>query len=513
MTGLTARGGLFWFALHEARLTWRDVSWMWTGSRSRRAPFMFVFGLVAVALLHGLAAMTLSQMPNGAPDAGALVIVGGVLLMMFSLMLSQAIESVTRAYFGRSDLDLILSSPASAERLFAVRAGVVGLQTATLSLVVAAPVVNVAAWKGGAGWLMAYPTLFALGFLAAGLAAGATCLMFRTVGARRTRLVAQVMAATVGAGFVIALQAFAILGGQGLSRMAIFSSAPVRAVLPETDAFVMLPARAASGEAFALLATASISFAVFIAIILLASRRFATDAVVATTTGQDRTRRRRFKGFRRSAHLRSQLRRKEWTLLLRDPWLVSQSLQQVLYMLPPALFLYSSFGADRSALFVVVPVVVMAAGQLAGGLAWLAISGEDAHELIVTAPVRSGEVLRAKVEAVAVAVLIALAPLALGAALISLRGALWLLAGGVLAAASATLIQMWFRAQANRSFFRRRQVSSRVATVCEAMVSINWAAVACLAVAGAPAILFALPLAALAMTFGAAWFLRPVQPL
>ena len=508
---LAARGGLLWFAAHEARLMWRDVSWMWMGGRGRRAPFVVMFGLVAVVLLHGLAATTLAGMSPGAPNPATLVIVGGALVMMFSLMLSQAIESVTRAYFGRSDLDLVLSSPASAPRIFAVRAGVVGLQTASLSLVVAAPVVNVAAWKGGAGWLVAYPTLFALGFLAAGLAVGATYLLFRTVGARRTRFVAQVIAATVGAGFVIALQAFAILGGQGLSRIALFTSPDTQTILPKADAFVMMPAHAVAGDPWALVVTSCVSFATFAAIVLVASRRFATDAIAATTTGQDRAKKRKFSGFRRSTHLRSQLRRKEWALLLRDPWLVSQSLQQVLYMLPPALFLYTSFGADRSALFVVVPVVVMAAGQLAGGLAWLAISGEDAHELIATAPVRPVEVLRAKVEAVAVAVLVALAPLALGAAFISLYGAVWLLVGGALAAASATLIQMWFRAQANRSFFRRRQVSSRVATVCEAMVSINWAAVACLAVAGAPTVLFTLPFTALAVTFGAAWYLRPVH--
>ena len=88
---------------------------------------------------------------------------------------------------------------------------------------------------------------------------------------------------------------------------------------------------------------------------------------------------------------------------------------------------------------------------------------------------------------------------------------LWIIGGGGLAAASATLIQMWFRAQANRSFFRRRQVSSRVATIAEAMVSINWAAVACLAVAGAPAVLLALPLVALAATFAIAWLLRPAR--
>jgi hypothetical protein len=49
---------------------------------------------------------------------------------------------------------------------------------------------------------------------------------------------------------------------------------------------------------------------------------------------------------------------------------------------PPALLLWINFG-DAAGIFVVVaPVLVMASGQLAGGLAWLAISGEDAHDLV-----------------------------------------------------------------------------------------------------------------------------------
>ena len=44
-----------------------------------------------------------------------------VLALAWSLMLSQAMESVTRAFYARGDLELILTSPAASERLFAVR--------------------------------------------------------------------------------------------------------------------------------------------------------------------------------------------------------------------------------------------------------------------------------------------------------------------------------------------------------------------------------------------------------
>ena len=53
--------------------------------------------------------------------------------------------------------------------------------------------------------------------------------------------------------------------------------------------------------------------------------------------------------------------------------------------------------------------------------------------------------------------------------------------GIVIAATCATAIQLWFRTQAKRSQFRRRQVSSRVATFAEAFSSIGWAATAAVA--------------------------------
>jgi len=178
------------------------------------------------------------------------------------------------------------------------------------------------------------------------------------------------------------------------------------------------------------------------------------------------------------------LRRKEWTLLRRDPWLVSQTLMQLLYLLPPAFLLWRGFEGANGSQILLVPVLVMAAGQLAGGLAWLAISGEDAAELVATAPLTAGTILRAKVEAVMGSILTVFAPFILALALVSPVYALVAAIGIAIAAASATEIQLCFRAQAKRSAFRRRQTSSRVATFAEAFVSIAWAATAALAATG-----------------------------
>jgi ABC-2 type transport system permease protein len=170
-------------------------------------------------------------------------------------------------------------------------------------------------------------------------------------------------------------------------------------------------------------------------------------------------------------------------LLRRDPWLISQTLMQLLYLVPPALMLWRSFSDSTLAIVLVTPVIVMAAGQLAGGLAWLTISGEDAADLVATAPLPPSRVIRAKIEVVLIAIGIIFAPLVAALLFASPLQAAVTASGVIIAAASATGIQLWFRVQARRSQFRRRQTSSRLATFAEAFSSIGWAATAALALA------------------------------
>jgi ABC-2 type transport system permease protein len=213
------------------------------------------------------------------------------------------------------------------------------------------------------------------------------------------------------------------------------------------------------------------------------SAKFGDHAIAASSVGASGVRQAGRAGFRRASPMRA-LRQKEWTLLRRDPWLVSQTLMQLLYLLPPALMLWRSYGERTDALVVLVPVLVMAAGQLAGGLAWLAISGEDAPDLVATAPILSRHLVRAKVEAVLGGIAIAFTPFIAALMLLSLYGAMVAALGIMAAAVAATGIQFLFRKQATRRYFRHRQTASRFATFAEAFSSISWAAAAALAAGG-----------------------------
>jgi len=475
-----AANTLPWFAAHESRLIWRDFVSLMTGGKTRRKAIMATIVVVLIAGMHWFAAYLLRPaLEQGiVADKTTFMFISGGLVLFMSLMFSQAIEAVTRAYYARSDLDLIMSSPAPAHRLFQVRTSVLALQTIALSVLIAAPVINVLAFKDGLHWLGAYAVLISLGALATALAVIITLSLFRLVGTARTRLIAQIIAAVVGAGFVIALQGVAIVFGQGISRFSFFTSSNSISAAPEAANVVWLPARASIGEPLAVLGIVSVCLVFLAIVVALSARRFAADILATAGLVERKQKTMPFAGFRAKTSLRGTLRRKEWALLKRDPWLMSQSLQQVLYLLPPALLLYVNYADNRGIVYVVVPVIVMAVGQLAGGLAWITISGEDAHELIETAPVGERTILTAKIEAVLAVVAMILAPFALVLALFSLEVAFWMIVGGAMSAASAVLIQLWFRSQANRSVFRRRQTSSRAATLCEALASILWAATA-----------------------------------
>jgi len=504
---MSSAAALSWFARHEIRLAWREWLALMTGSRRRRNRAMI--GLIAfAALMHLPAYAVIGRFADlKTPlDQSSLIILSATIFLAWALMLSQAIESVTRVFYARADLDLIMSSPVRLTNIFSIRIAAIAMSVTAMALLLSTPFVDVLAIAGGARWLAAFGVVGAVGLSATAVAIAVTIALFRLIGPVRTRLVAQILAAVIGAGFVIALQVAAILSYGTLSRFAVLTSDTAAAFAPGPDSMVWWPARAALGDAEVLLLLLAGGLVLLGAVMAMFSPRFADTAVSVSssvTTAGRISRRRTFRmGSRQQA-----LRWKEFVLLRRDPWLVSQSLMQLLYLVPPALLLWRSFSDSSTAIVLVAPVIVMAAGQLAGGLAWLTISGEDAPDLVETAPMPRAQARRAKIEVVLIAIGIVFAPLVMALALVSLIQAAITALGVVVATVSATAIQLWFRVQASRSQFRRRQTSSRLATFAEAFSSIGWAATAALALA--------IPLAALvsgaitAAILAATWKISP----
>ena len=274
---------LRWLIAHEIRMSLRDfLAMMTAGKRSREFGVLLVL-LAGYLFLHLVASALLD--PAIGLDIGSaggqLIFVTGIILLCFTLMVSQAMESVTRAYYVRSDLDLILASPVAGEKIFLVRILAVAMSTSLVSMLFVSPIINILALRGEFHWLAAYPAFLALSVIATVMALAITMLLFRTIGARRTRTIAQIMAAAIGAAFVIGIQIAAIASMNTFSSLALLQSDALKAIAPPADSIVWLPARAAIGEISALMALLAVAGLAMVLAALAYSRSFGENVLAA----------------------------------------------------------------------------------------------------------------------------------------------------------------------------------------------------------------------------------------
>ena len=86
---------------------------MTAGKRARRRAVLI--GIVGfVAFMHAVAWFVVGWFAVAPPDQQMLIVITATLLLSWLLMISQAMELLTRAFYARSDLDLILASPVAA---------------------------------------------------------------------------------------------------------------------------------------------------------------------------------------------------------------------------------------------------------------------------------------------------------------------------------------------------------------------------------------------------------------
>ncbi|MGB6751566.1 MAG: hypothetical protein WBE71_03045 [Xanthobacteraceae bacterium] len=294
---------------------------------------------------------------------------------------------------------------------------------------------------------------------------------------------AQVIAAVIGAAFVIGLLVASIMSYGTLSRASVVESQVVVAHVPGLDSFVWWPAHAALGDGFALAGVLALSLALLAAVIALVAPRFGEYAVTASSAAASTSRNACLSTKFHSTSPRGALRRKEWTLLRRDPWLVSQTtLMQMLYLIPPGGSAVAQFRRRQRRLSAADP----GPGHGGGAACRRSLLARDFRRRRARCcrhRARSAELChprqdrgRARRHRRRLR-----APLVVVLAIASPWRALITCGGIVVAAGAATSIQLWFRSHAKRSQFRRRQVSSRVATFAEAFSSIGWAATAAVA--------------------------------
>jgi ABC-2 type transport system permease protein len=459
---------------HDLTISWRRLCGFLRARTTTRAVIVLA---LASALLH-LAAWPLAAglLSLEARD-GAVALDGMGFVIVLPWLMSQGLTGATRALYSRGDLDLLLSAPLSPQTILASRACAVAIESFGAVGMFLLPVVNMAALLGGLRWLAVYPALAAAVLMATGVSFTATLGLFRLLGPKRTRAATQVIATLVGAWFVICAQIFNFIPAHDQAALQEAFAHPVPGSWLDPHGALWLPARAASGEASALASWSLLGVGLFVLAVRALGPAFARGALIAAGEGTTR-------GASRAAPFRSEragaLRRKEWRLLARDPYLLSQILLQSLYTLPVALIIWKSLGPNGSVALSVAPALVAIASQLSAALAFLAASSEDAGDFVATAPVAPGEIMRRKIEAIGVPVALMLAlPLA-GVAYASPRIGLVTLLCALAGAASTATLNFWKPLENRRGDLIKTHAQNKLVGLVEHGLSICWAVAALL---------------------------------
>jgi ABC-2 type transport system permease protein len=477
-----APGSLPFLLAHEMRITLRQFSgkkrWgAWVGG-----------GLIVLFMLAGGVPMAwaLRQSPPLATTADFNLFAALVALFTFTLLMSQTLSMTVMAFFERGDFDLLFSSPVVPARVLFVRCLSIALAPALLYAAMVSPFLLPAIVLADFRLVAAYGVLAALTLLGAAAGMAAALGLFFLLGPRRTKTVGQILAAGLGAIVFMAFQIPNVAPGTGANVAAVFKAATQGGRF-EAASPLSLFARAVLAEPVALIALLAVALAVFSAVARALGPAFAH--AVAASAGADSPRppkRQDGRAVRFCAGPKAALIRKEMTLIARDPALISQVLLRVLYFVPLALVLMRESVLQGQDMLVIGATgsIVMFASQIAGSLAWIAISAEDAPDLIHSAPVSGPVVRAAKLTAALVPVaVLAAAPVALLLVFHPWAGVVTALFT-YLASLSVCYVNLWYEKPQKRSAFRRRGQGSMVANLGEALLGFAFLPVTVLVAAG-----------------------------
>lgn len=480
-------GGVLFLLSHEMLLTWRNFRATGKGRNVRRAIF-YTFLTAGLGFGGYWAARFLSEV-TPQPNVITLGIVGGVLAILFSLMLSQALMLITESLYQRGDLDLLLASPVPLWRVVLVRMSAIAINVGLFYLILVAAVCVWLPSFGGWAWIGFAPAILLLTLFATAVALVLARILFALIGPKNTRVVAQILGSLIGAAFFIASQIprFSEDETRAQAMRQIFEAAVP--VLGNPASPLSLPARAAFGLNVDLAIWAAVAAGAFLLAVWWYASGFARDAAAIAGLGQRRKRNTRAaRGMRGGT--RATLVSKEWRLLRRDPLLLSQILLPLLYFAPLFVVFGSQIsegGMTRFSAAGVASAFVLIVTSFAASLAWLTVSAEDAPDLITSAPVSRDEVDNAKAFAAAAPSALLLLPPVIGVGVfVSPMAGFWLALGGAAAIISTCLIAIWHQTPGSRKEFRRRTRGSLMLNIGRSFVAFGWITATGAAVSGWP---------------------------
>lgn len=467
-------GGVWWLLRHEIRMYFsklRKVSA--SGKESSRWLNHALLAVFQLALHYGaykLAPLIERIAVPGHWQAPLLLL---ALFLVITLMLSVALRGAVDALFERGDMDLLLSSPLSGSSIFTARLLAIVVSVAGMFLFFLAPLANVGMLTGRPGWLAIYVVIVALALLVSSLAMLLTLALVRLLGARRTRTLAHVLSALVGALMFLLSQLFNRETAMGASLMHWMAERNWTPLLAFTQSVFT--------NVLGLAGLLVVSVAVFLLTVRATHNFFVRGVQQAAGAGRAARAPRGGVRWRFDRSFAWTMIIKEWRLMLRDTRLMSQVLLRLLYMLPLCFVIFKSNAATAQ---MTGAALVFLCSSLAGTLAWITMAAEDAPDLLASAPRRAADLVRAKLAAAAAP------PLALVSA-----PALWVVSQAplaglitvttlVLGTLTTVYIVLWSAPAGNRADFSKRGTGANLGSFLQALNAMAWAATAGLLLMG-----------------------------
>ena len=476
-----APGSFLWLVTHDVRLNWRRFADMMSehpGSKAtRRISILLACGVLVLHLVAWPAVLLIEPYVHGGERGAAPLAIAT--LCIFTWMIAQGLFATTRTLFDRGDLDLLLGAPLPAARILAAKATAIAASTLGSIALLVLPLANMGALLGTPSWLAAYPTLIALALVATALGLGLSIGLFFLLGPRRARTCTQMTGALIAGGFVLGAQVVVVL--PEATRAGLTQWLENTAAGSGLRDLALLPAQAMQGHPRAVGLLLAIAVLLFALAVNALANRFAAATLAATGAPSGGWARSNC-GHRFRAGLGRNLRRKEWRLLARDPSLFAQLGLQIIYTIPIAVVLLRSEALPTA--LALAPTIVVIAAQVSASLSWIMVSGEDAPELMATAPVAATEVDRIKLGAVGLPVLVIIGLPLVGLAIISWRVAMLTTLFTAAGAASTALLNFWHPMPGNRRGMLRRHSQSKLIALIEHAIAICWAIAIVLTLAG-----------------------------
>jgi ABC-2 type transport system permease protein len=455
-------GSIGWLVAHELRLWGRDgrrVGWI------GRAIFMLVLLLLPIAIGIRLAIIAQSRPDFPLDSLGPL---SAASLALTLLMVSGASVYVMRSFHDRGDLDLLLAAPIPPVRVMVAKSLAIHASVALPMLFLLSPFAIASAFLGHPGWLGGIVMILICAVIASSIAFALVAALFRLLGARRGRIAVQIGGGLFAAFVAIVAQVPNLAPRRWEAAMQVVETRPA----PPFD----LPARAALGSPLPLLLLIGLALLSALIAAQIAARRLIENGPAPVTPIARTQKRRRFRAASPTAVLRKEVR-----LLWRDAELLSSIALQMAYMVPAFALIFSGGEVSPGRL---AAASVLFAGLLASSLGWLTICGDDAPDLIATAPVAPAHVLQMKVLAACLIPLGLIAPVILFIFTRDIRAGFIALLLSPVAAALAALQQHWAGKPESRKTFRYRQKGSLLLAVAEYAMAGAWSATAALLASG-----------------------------